>query len=123
MSDKRRSPFFLGARNMLSAFNKCTPNPATRPIRDPRMVAQLIISTTQQELIAIWTFVAESESGGWGAWSPWTACSTTCAGGTRNRYRFCDSPPPRYGAKFCEVNMQTSKNQILYNTCPSLLLI
>lgn len=47
--------------------------------------------------------VLESESGGWGEWSPWTPCSSTCIGGTRNRYRFCDSPPPRYGAKFCEV--------------------
>ncbi|XP_017775966.1 PREDICTED: uncharacterized protein LOC108562210 isoform X2 [Nicrophorus vespilloides] len=46
--------------------------------------------------------VTESESGGWGAWSEWTQCSSTCIGGTRNRYRFCDSPPPRYGAKFCE---------------------
>nr|XP_023026776.1 uncharacterized protein LOC111514755 [Leptinotarsa decemlineata] len=46
--------------------------------------------------------VSEQESGGWGQWSPWTACSTTCIGGTRSRYRFCDSPPPRYGAKFCE---------------------
>lgn len=46
----------------------------------------------------------ESERGGWGEWSEWTPCSTTCAGGTRNRYRVCDSPPPRYGALFCEVN-------------------
>lgn len=42
-------------------------------------------------------------AGGWGPWSEWTPCSSTCADGTRNRYRFCDSPPPRYGAKFCEV--------------------
>ncbi|CAH0553889.1 unnamed protein product [Brassicogethes aeneus] len=46
--------------------------------------------------------VSESESGGWGEWSKWTPCSSTCIGGTRSRYRFCDSPPPRYGAKFCE---------------------
>ncbi|XP_044259174.1 uncharacterized protein LOC123007794 isoform X2 [Tribolium madens] len=46
--------------------------------------------------------VTENESGGWGPWSPWTPCSSTCIGGTRSRYRFCDSPPPRYGAKFCE---------------------
>ncbi|KYB29521.1 hypothetical protein TcasGA2_TC032006 [Tribolium castaneum] len=47
--------------------------------------------------------VTENESGGWGPWSPWTPCSSTCIGGTRSRYRFCDSPPPRYGAKFCEL--------------------
>uniref|UniRef100_A0A182NRR1 CUB domain-containing protein n=1 Tax=Anopheles dirus TaxID=7168 RepID=A0A182NRR1_9DIPT len=48
--------------------------------------------------------VSASDSGGWGPWSNWTHCSTTCRGGIRNRYRFCDSPPPRYGAKFCEVS-------------------
>lgn len=46
----------------------------------------------------------DADSGSWGAWSPWSACTSTCGGGTRNRYRFCDSPPPRYGAKFCEVS-------------------
>ncbi|EDW18730.2 uncharacterized protein LOC6582553 [Drosophila mojavensis] len=54
--------------------------------------------------------VSESDTGGWGAWSEWTPCSTNCLGGTRNRYRFCDSPPPRYGAKFCEgPSVQTEK--------------
>ncbi|KAK4882591.1 hypothetical protein RN001_005910 [Aquatica leii] len=54
--------------------------------------------------------VSESESGGWGPWSSWTPCSSTCSGGIRNRYRFCDSPPPRYGAKFCEgPRVQTEK--------------
>lgn len=48
--------------------------------------------------------LTDSDVGGWGEWSNWTPCSTTCAGGTRNRYRVCDSPPPRYGAMFCEVN-------------------
>uniref|UniRef100_T1HBP4 CUB domain-containing protein n=1 Tax=Rhodnius prolixus TaxID=13249 RepID=T1HBP4_RHOPR len=46
--------------------------------------------------------VLDWETGGWGEWSPWTQCTSTCSGGTRNRYRFCDSPPPRYGAKFCQ---------------------
>ncbi|XP_055634701.1 uncharacterized protein LOC129774771 isoform X2 [Toxorhynchites rutilus septentrionalis] len=54
--------------------------------------------------------VAPSDSGGWGPWSNWTHCSTTCRGGLRNRYRFCDSPPPRYGAKFCEgPSVQTER--------------
>ncbi|XP_055904948.1 uncharacterized protein LOC129940590 [Eupeodes corollae] len=54
--------------------------------------------------------VKESDTGGWGPWSDWTACSTNCLGGTRNRYRFCDSPPPRYGAKFCEgPSVETAK--------------
>ncbi|CAG9864192.1 unnamed protein product [Phyllotreta striolata] len=46
--------------------------------------------------------VTDQESGGWGPWSQWTPCTSTCFGGVRSRYRFCDSPPPRYGAKFCE---------------------
>lgn len=46
-------------------------------------------------------FIAESDAGGWGEWSQWSPCSSTCVGGVRNRYRFCDNPPPRYGAKFC----------------------
>ncbi|XP_055600962.1 uncharacterized protein LOC129749882 [Uranotaenia lowii] len=54
--------------------------------------------------------VSPSDSGGWGPWSNWTHCSTTCRGGVRNRYRFCDSPPPRYGAKFCEgPSVQTER--------------
>ncbi|XP_034105109.1 uncharacterized protein LOC117568517 isoform X1 [Drosophila albomicans] len=54
--------------------------------------------------------VSDSDTGGWGSWSEWTPCSTNCLGGTRNRYRFCDSPPPRYGAKFCEgPSVQTEK--------------
>ncbi|XP_050088578.1 uncharacterized protein LOC126572908 [Anopheles aquasalis] len=54
--------------------------------------------------------VSASDSGGWGPWSNWTHCSTTCRGGIRNRYRFCDSPPPRYGAKFCEgPSVQTER--------------
>ncbi|XP_053953256.1 uncharacterized protein LOC128860053 [Anastrepha ludens] len=54
--------------------------------------------------------VSESDTGGWGPWSEWTPCSTNCLGGTRNRYRFCDSPPPRYGAKFCEgPSVETEK--------------
>uniref|UniRef100_A0A499FTS2 CUB domain-containing protein n=1 Tax=Anopheles arabiensis TaxID=7173 RepID=A0A499FTS2_ANOAR len=54
--------------------------------------------------------VSASDSGGWGPWSNWTHCSTTCRGGIRNRYRFCDSPPPRYGAKFCEgASVQTER--------------
>ncbi|XP_051156491.1 uncharacterized protein LOC127278692 isoform X2 [Leptopilina boulardi] len=44
----------------------------------------------------------EGDAGGWGPWSQWTPCSSSCVGGTRNRYRFCDSPPPRYGAQFCQ---------------------
>ncbi|XP_066582387.1 uncharacterized protein gogo [Prorops nasuta] len=54
------------------------------------------------KLDCIPTFPLQEGDGGWGSWSPWTPCSSSCVGGTRNRYRFCDTPPPRYGAKFCQ---------------------
>lgn len=45
----------------------------------------------------------DSDATGWGSWSEWSACSSTCVGGTRTRYRICSSP--QYGAKFCEVRL------------------
>ncbi|XP_033360315.1 uncharacterized protein LOC117239110 isoform X2 [Bombus vosnesenskii] len=44
----------------------------------------------------------ESDAADWGPWSPWSPCSSSCFGGIRNRYRFCDTPPPKYGARFCQ---------------------
>ncbi|XP_043261355.1 uncharacterized protein LOC122402545 [Colletes gigas] len=44
----------------------------------------------------------EGDIAGWGPWSSWSPCSSSCFGGIRNRYRFCDTPPPKYGAKFCQ---------------------
>ncbi|XP_076749632.1 thrombospondin-1 like protein golden goal isoform X1 [Xylocopa sonorina] len=44
----------------------------------------------------------ETDAAGWGPWSPWSACSSSCFGGVRNRYRFCDTPPPKYGTEFCQ---------------------
>ncbi|XP_041980304.1 uncharacterized protein LOC121733963 [Aricia agestis] len=48
--------------------------------------------------------LSEGGAGGWGAWSPWSACPAParCSTRTRSRHRFCDSPPPAYGAKYCE---------------------
>lgn len=42
-------------------------------------------------------------SGKWGNWSDWSICSSRFSWGTRIRYRFCDSPTPRYTGKYCEV--------------------
>ncbi|GFO30819.1 thrombospondin-1 [Plakobranchus ocellatus] len=40
-------------------------------------------------------------AGAWGEWTSWGACSVTCGPGKRQRFRFCDSPPPRHGGEFC----------------------
>ncbi|XP_047990679.1 uncharacterized protein LOC125229781 [Leguminivora glycinivorella] len=48
--------------------------------------------------------LSDGGAGGWGAWSAWSACPSPahCSTRTRSRHRFCDSPPPAYGAKYCE---------------------
>jgi hypothetical protein len=48
-------------------------------------------------------FEIEFDSGKWGKWSEWSPCTSKFSWGSQIRYRFCDSPPPRYGGKFCEV--------------------
>ena len=39
--------------------------------------------------------------GGWGKWSNWTDCTTTCGNGTKSRYRNCDNPLPQHGGENC----------------------
>ncbi|XP_012545253.2 uncharacterized protein LOC101743882 [Bombyx mori] len=48
--------------------------------------------------------LSDGGAGGWGEWSPWSTCPAPahCSTRTRSRHRFCDSPPPAYGAKYCE---------------------
>ncbi|XP_052755602.1 uncharacterized protein LOC113511408 isoform X1 [Galleria mellonella] len=50
--------------------------------------------------------LSDGGAGGWGEWSPWSACPAPahCSTRTRSRHRFCDSPAPAYGAKYCEGN-------------------
>lgn len=60
------------------------------------------------------TSFAESDAGGWGHWTQWSPCSSSCVGGVRNRYRFCDTPPPRYGAKYCQVQATNPHNNELH---------
>ncbi|GFR96214.1 thrombospondin-1 [Elysia marginata] len=41
-------------------------------------------------------------AGNWGQWTSWGACSVTCGAGKKQRFRLCDSPPPRHGGEFCQ---------------------
>eukprot|EP00913_Durusdinium_trenchii_P020877 g19615.t1 len=38
----------------------------------------------------------------WGNWDVWSACSCTCAGGTKRRNRVI-AQAPRHGGKMCEA--------------------
>ena len=55
----------------------------------------------------------------WGSWRGWSKCSKSCGGGTEERLRNCDSPPPSHGGEYCkgkpmEVRL-CNKNQCKLN--------
>ena len=58
--------------------------------------------------------------GGWSKWTPWGSCSVSCGGGTRDRIRFCNYPPPPKNGKYCVGNGEDyeSCNE---EPCPLLL--
>ncbi|XP_055954312.1 neurogenic locus notch homolog protein 1-like [Patella vulgata] len=41
-------------------------------------------------------------NGGWGNWTEWSECSTSCGGGTSSRHRLCDNPSPDDDGEPCQ---------------------
>ncbi|KAH3835309.1 SCO-spondin-like isoform X2 [Dreissena polymorpha] len=54
--------------------------------------------------------------GFWVLWNPWTSCSVTCGGGSRNRTRECSSQIPQHGA-YC-VGNDTDTGSCNTHLCP-----
>lgn len=62
-------------------------------------------------------FVLFSVNGVWGPWSMWSACTTSCGPGTRERKRSCNSPPPQFGGKPCSGS-ERQVGDCSYRPCP-----
>ncbi|XP_035676270.1 signal peptide, CUB and EGF-like domain-containing protein 1 [Branchiostoma floridae] len=58
--------------------------------------------------------------GGWSQWTDWTPCSVTCGNGTHERWRQCNSPPPKEDGKDC-VGISTEMETCRLQDCPSCL--
>ena len=58
-------------------------------------------TTTTTTTTITYTTTSVVVAGGWGAWSTWQACSTSCGDGISARHRQCDSPVPRHGGREC----------------------
>ncbi|XP_060606332.1 neurogenic locus notch homolog protein 1-like [Ruditapes philippinarum] len=55
------------------------------------------------------------ETVGWGLWSEWTVCNSTCGLGQRQRNRMCDNPPPIQGGETCDGDGE--ETEACYTDC------
>lgn len=56
--------------------------------------------------------------GEWGPWTKFTPCSAKCGLGFRNRNRFCDNPPPKFGGALCKGPSEEKQNCDTGKPCP-----
>ncbi|XP_070578725.1 thrombospondin-1-like [Ptychodera flava] len=55
--------------------------------------------------------------GGWGEWSPWSACTVSCGGGTQEHSRMCNNPAPAHGGRDCKGREHATRKCNLH-ACP-----
>src|SRR6218665_3241422 len=56
--------------------------------------------------IALYPTFVFSVDGGWGSWTEWSTCGTTCGAARKQvRHRPCDNPAPSAGGKMCQGSM------------------
>lgn len=56
-------------------------------------------------------------NGRWSLWAAWSACTKTCGTGSKERYRACTNPPPKYGGVCTGPSVQI--RSCLRQKCPS----
>lgn len=66
--------------------------------------------------------LCHSVNGVWGPWSMWSACTTSCGPGTRERKRSCNSPAPSNGGKPCS-GAERQVGDCSYRPCPGKELL
>ena len=59
--------------------------------------------------------------GQWGSWASWATCSVTCASGTQNRQRQCDSPAQQHNGLDC-VGSGSDTKTCTKVACPGMVL-
>ena len=57
-------------------------------------------------------------NGNFTEWSPWTNCTESCGGGTRERNRTCNNPKPQHGGLNC-VGPHYANESCNVHECPS----
>ncbi|CAH1776061.1 unnamed protein product [Owenia fusiformis] len=57
-------------------------------------------------------------NGGWGAFGPWSNCGATCGKVTKQRFRQCDNPKPKFSGSNCEGQPSEIAECIDIGLCP-----